>query len=263
LLVLVYETVDIFLLSRLAGFADVGYYSGAQRFIWPLLLVQQSIGGTMYSVIASHWPSRPRAFENACQRCFETVLLVGGIPIVAMVAGPYFFMGLLGHRLLVGAPVLRILAVMCLVKAVSSTIGPVLYIVKAQKQVLRFITAALIVKTAVAAVMAYLYGFMGTAAGALAVDIFCVAAPSIYLVQSLTSYRVRWGVPLKVLGSAAVASFVPILLVPQQGLAAAVLAPVIYIFLVFAGGAVRIADLLLLLKREPSVLAAVDACDAI
>jgi len=263
LLVLMYETVDIFILSRLAGFADVGYYSGAQRFIWPLLLVQQSIGSTMYSVIASHWPSARKAFENACQRCFETVLLVGGIPIVAMVAGPYFFMGLLGHRLLLGAPVLRILAAMCFVKAVSSTIGPVLYIVKAQKQVLGFITAALVVKTFVAAIMAYLYGFMGTAAGAMAVDIFCVAAPSIYLVQRLAGYRVRWRVPLKVLGSALVASVVAILLAPQQGLAAAILAPIVYVSLVFAGGAVRMVDIQLLLKRERTIPAVGDACDAI
>lgn len=258
LLVLVYETVDILLLARLAGFNDVAYYSAAQRFIWPLLLVQQSIGSAMYSVIASHWPRSPKAFADACQRCFETVLLVGGLPIVSMIAGAYFFVGLLGHRLAEGAPVLRILAAMCFVKAVSSTIGPVLYIVKAQKQVLRFIIVALLIKIIVVAMMAHWYGFMGTAAGALIVDICCVAAPSIYLVQRLTSYRVQWRVPLKALASALLASLLTTFLLREHAFAAAWLAPAIYLTLIFASGAIRMSEVRLLLKRERPVLAAAD-----
>jgi O-antigen/teichoic acid export membrane protein len=217
----------------------------------------------MYSVIASHWPHSPKAFADACQRCFETVLLVGGVPIVSMAAGAYFFVGLLGHRLLDGAPVLRILAAICFVKAVSSTIGPVLYIVGAQKQVLRFVAAALVVKTAAVALMAHFYGYMGTAAAAITVDTLCVAAPSIYLVQSLTNYRVRWRVPVKILASASLAAFVSILLLRQHAFAAAVLAPAVYVALIFASKAVRIEDVRLLLRRERPLIPAMDGADAL
>lgn len=236
-----YETIDILLLSKLRSFSELAYYSAAQRLVWPVLMTLSAVGTTFYPVIASYWPHSREKFDGACQRGLDTVLVLAGFALSALLAGAEFFMGLLGPDLMRGAPVLRVLALLCFVKAVTSTAGPVLYVVKAQKKALQFIAVALLVKTGVMAVLAPRFGYMGVAYGALAVETCFAAVPTIYFLQKLTGFRVQWTVPVKVVLITLVAAAAPRLL-GLHGLANAVLAPAIYGVLVLVIGAVRISE---------------------
>ncbi len=251
-LVVGYEILDLVLLSKLAGLSDLAYFAGAQKLVWPLLVVLGSVGGSFYPVIASYWPHARDQFERACQRALESTMLVAGLAICTIIAGAEFFMGLLGPDLVAGALALKVLAVLCAVKAISTTLGPVLYVVNAQKKALKLVVIAVAVKTAVISALAWRFGYMGVVFGALAVEICFVAAPSLYLVQRLTGYRLRWGVPLKVAIITAAAVLASWLVLPTGGLLAAALAPAIYVPLALLSGAVRLSEVRSLLRWKTS-----------
>lgn len=236
-----YETIDVLVLSKLSSFSDLAYYSAAERLVWPVLMALAAVGTTFYPVIAAYWPHSRTDFDRACQRGLDTVLLLAGFALASLLAGAEFFMGLLGPELVRGASVLRVLAVLCLVKAIPSTVGPVLYVVRAQTKVLQFILAALVAQAIVMVLLAPRFGYMGVAYGALAVETFFGAVPTIYFLQKLADFRVQWTIPIKAIVTTLFAALVPRLL-GIHGLACALLAPVFYGVLVFLIGAVRVSE---------------------
>ncbi len=247
-----YETMDVLLLSKLGNFTEVAFYSAAQRLVWPTLMALSAVGSTFYPLIASYWPNYRNQFERSCQRALDTVLLLAGVPLSSLLAGAVFYMGLLGHKLVAGAPALRILALLALIKAITGTIGPIMYIVKAQKYALRFIAVALAVKLAAIAAVAHRFGYIGVAVAALVVETLFATLPALYLVQRLTHYRFRWNLvgraAFGMLLSAGVAAF----LISSGNIFAALLAPGIYIAFVFATRTLTFADLAPLLKGKPA-----------
>ena len=252
LLVGVYEALDLILLSKLGSLSELAYYSGAQRLIWPVLMALAAIGATLYPVAASYWPHSRADFQKACQRGIDTVVLLAGVAICAVLAGSEFFMGLLGPDVRAGAAVLRVLAVLCFFKAISATLGPVLYVIHAQRYALQFIGVAVLVKAAVIVVLVTRFGYMGVAYGALGVEVCFAVLPCIYVFQRRSQCRVHWLVPLKVAAMIAVAAAAPRLLFSWNGLPAAVTAVAIYTPLAFLTRAVRLGDVLSLLKwRTP------------
>jgi len=249
-LVGIYEAVGILLLSKLGTLSGLAYYSGAQRLVWPILMALASVGATLYPVLSSYWPHARADFERACQKGLNTVVVLGGLALCCLVAGADFFMGLIGPDIVPGAPALRVLAVLCFFKAISATLGPVLYVVHAQRYALQFIAVAVAVKAVVIAALVPRFGYMGVAYGSLGVEVCCAVVPCVYVLQRFSGYRVRWLVPLKVAAIAAVAAAAPRLLVSGSGLSAAIAAAAIYGPLVFLSRAVRLSDVRSLLSRR-------------
>jgi O-antigen/teichoic acid export membrane protein len=243
-----YESIDLILLSKLGNFSELAYYSAAQRLVWPLLMVLASVGGTFYPIYAAYWPHAREDFERTCHRGLDTVLLLAGLGVCTLVAGAGFFMHLLGPDLVGGAPALKMFALLCFVKAVTSTIGPILYVVKAQQKALQFIAVALLAKTAVIAAVAPRFGYMGVISSAVVVELFFATIPSIYLVQHLSSFRLNWAMTLKVALITLAAALAPHLLFSTGGLPSAISAAIIYISLAIVSGTVHLSDIRSLLR---------------
>ena len=249
LLVAMYETIDILLLSKLSTPDDLAWYAGAQRLVWPMLMALASIGNTLYPLAASFWPDSRDQFERALQKAVDTVVVLAAGGVCIIMAGAEFLMGLLGKELVAGAPALRILGALCIVKAISSTIGPILYVTRSQKSVLKFISVAVLVRFGVALAVAPRYGFLGIAIAALLVEVAFAAVPSVVLVERRTGYRFRWGVAIRAIAICAAAAGGAILLFDSPAAAAAVAATA-YVVLVFATRTVRIDDIRMLLRRK-------------
>jgi O-antigen/teichoic acid export membrane protein len=245
----IYETLDILILSKLGTLSEVAFYSGAQRFTAPLLLALSSVGATLYPIAASYWPNEPQEFGRACQRGLDTVMVLAGLALCSVMAGAEFFMGLLGGDLQAGAPVLRILVLLCFVKAVTSTIGPILYIVHAQRNLLRFIAVTMAVKLVVICLLARPFGYLGVAVGSLVIEVFLATLPVVYLFQRFSRLHIQWHIPLKIAAIALAAGLAPRLL-SINGLSAAIAAPLLYTPAVFFTGAVRFADLQMILRLK-------------
>jgi O-antigen/teichoic acid export membrane protein len=252
LLVALYEMVDLVLLSKLATTAELGYYSAAQRLVWPILLALGSIGGTLYPVAARYWPGDRVRFAEACQRGLDVVAVLAGVALSSILAAAEFYLGLLGPALVAGAPALRLLSLLVFVKAISSTLGPVLFVVHAQRQTLFFIAVAIAMRIAAIALLVARFGYLGAALGALLVEVAFGAAPTILLLARHGGLRLRWASSLKVALAIAVAAAASAELLPVASLAAALLAPVLFVGAAMALGAVRLSELRLLLGRGVS-----------
>ena len=246
LLIVVYETLDLLLLSRVGNLSEVAYYSAAQKFVWPFLMALSAIGGTLYPIVASYWPHARAQFEDACQRGLDVGIVLTGMAMCPVLAASSFFLGLLGPTLVAGVPVLKILALICFMKAISTTLGPVLYVVHAQKHVLKVAIVAVALKAALIAAIAPRFGAVGVALSTFTAEMFSVAA-SVYLIQRFAGYRVRWTVLLKVV-TISVAAAVVLPLLSIRGLPAAAAAVALYCPLVFLSGALRFSEVRSLLR---------------
>jgi O-antigen/teichoic acid export membrane protein len=247
-----YELLDLLVLSKLAPITAVAHYSAAQRLIWPILMALAAVAGTLYPVAASYWPQARETFEASCQRGVDTVAVLAGLAFSALLAGPEFFLSLLSQQLGEAAVVLRVLAVLCFVKAITSTVGPLLYIVGAQSLALRFVVTSVVIKCVVLTPLASAGGALGVAIGSLGIELLWGVTATVYLFQRFSGCRLQWLVAIKSATAMAAAAAIAVLIFPSGGLPAALTAPMMYALLVALSGTVGISDVHLLLGRRPA-----------
>lgn len=198
-LVMLYDPMDVLVLSRLGSFEDTARFGAAQRLAWPLLITLSAVSGTLYSVVAASWPHDRARLQRACQRAFDAVV-VGGLAVVCgAIAGAEALLGLISHELTGGAAAFSILVVLCVVKAISGTLGPVLLVVGAQKVALGIVAGALAVKLVASLLVVPVYGVNGLALTALAVEACCVAVPAVWVVSRRAGIQLRFGAALRAL----------------------------------------------------------------
>lgn len=261
LLVALYEALDTLLLSKLGSAVELGWYAAAQRMVWPVLMALTAVGTTLYPLAAGLWPQQPERFGQVCQTAVDTVLLLAGAATVVAWAAAEGLLALLGPGMAEGAAALRALAVLVLAKAVAGTLGPVLYVVHAQRQALLFIAVAVLAKVAAVLALVPLLGWLGVALAAIAVELLFATLPTLWLLQRRSGWRLRWGVPLRLLAATAAAVLAAPLLMnlavaePHApgwpALATAVLSLALYLLLATASGAWRPRQLLATLRRRP------------
>jgi O-antigen/teichoic acid export membrane protein len=248
LLVAIYEGSDVILLSRLSRLSEVASYSGAQRFIWPFITCLTAIGGTLYTLVARYWPHSRGEFEAACQRGMDVGLALTGLAVAPILAAPDFLLGLIGPGMLSAAPVLRVLGLILFAKALSMTLGPVLYVLNAPRRMLAVVILALVLKVGLIALLSSRFGATGVAFAALSAD-SAAACSSIYFVCRFSGYRPKWGASIKTV----IISFVPmgtLGLLRIHGFAAAVCSVLMYGAFIFASGAVSRDEVLAVIRRR-------------
>jgi O-antigen/teichoic acid export membrane protein len=252
LLVGLYESLDILVLSKMGNSTQLAYYTAAQRLLWPALLTLGSIATTLYPVVAGMWPHSPVRFARACQTGLEVVLILAGLATCVAFAGAEFLIGLLGPQLVGGAEVMQVLALLIFVKAFATTIGPILYVVHAQKHALLLISCALLAKACAIAAVVTPFGYLGIAAAAVTVEMCFAALPAIWLLQRSSSWRCDWRVPLKALVATIAAALAARTLAPDSSLLAGLVAAVLYVGLVWVSGAAAPARIRALLAGNQS-----------
>jgi O-antigen/teichoic acid export membrane protein len=225
-IVVVYNTVDLLVLSRVSSLSDVAVYSAAQRFTTPLSMAVSAIAASLYPVL-SLLKSKDK-FRETCQRTVDTVLLFGCYALVGLWCGAEFVMGLMGHQFVYGAGALRILALVCVIRALPIVIGPVLFLMRAQTYALGYMIMALTVKVAVVTVVARRYGYMGAAYANLCVELFFLTPVTLYFVYVTTGFRIRflgmWRLALAVVSVICVTRTI----IPSGNIAGAIMAAILF-----------------------------------
>ncbi|MDX2149896.1 MAG: oligosaccharide flippase family protein [Bryobacteraceae bacterium] len=248
LIVVSYETLDILILSRLSAISEVANYSGAQRFVLPVLTSLSAVGSTLFPIVSMYWPNSREKFEEAFQRGLEAVLFLAGCAVCLLLSGSAFLVSILSPSLTLAPYAIQILAVVCFAKAVSTAASPVLYAVHREKEALKFMSVAITVKVLLLVVLAPRYGCMGTAFAVLAAD-SCFAVISILMAQRYSGYRLRWGVPISLILIGIIAGVAPVLLSLRGPLAMALAFP-LYCGIVLGTGTVRLAEMRALVERK-------------
>jgi O-antigen/teichoic acid export membrane protein len=104
--------------------------------------------------------------------------------------------------------------------------------VEAQRHALAVTTVALGAKLAAAYFMAPRFGYLGVAAGAVAVEILFALVPVLYLLHAHGGFRLAWKVPFRAAAFALAAGWAAHAFDGSGGLVAALLAPAFYAILV-------------------------------
>ena len=245
LLFVINNSIEIILLSKLSRLSDVAYFAAAQKLIWPIFMVLDSIGTAYYPILAAQYPKDRARFRRSCQQALDLTVVAGGLAVSGAYCGAQFLLSLLGSDLVAATPALRILLVMCVIRSISAVIGPTLYIVGAQRHAFRYFSAILIVKVVVIYFVAPTYGFLGTAYAALAADLFLVTPVTLFYVWRFTGFRPKFGRIVAVVAISTVSILVATRLVPSSSLLSAVLACVLFAMLSVL---TRVADIRTLMR---------------
>ncbi len=242
-MVMMYDPLDVLMLSRLASFEDTARFAAAQRLAWPLLITLASVSGTLYSVAAGAWPHDMPRLERACQRGLDAVVVAGLAVVSGAIAGAEFLLSLIGTELSNGAPAFGVLVVLCVVKSISSTVGPLLLVVGAQRMALVIVGNALVFKLVAGMAVIPAHGFVGLAWSALAVEVFFVAIPALFLVRRLVCIKLQYGTALRAAAICLVSVLVTQAWLGPHGLWPALLAPALYLSLALATRTLRLSEL--------------------
>lgn len=81
-LTLLYCKIDVFMLSMMKGFSEVGYYSVATRLTEPLDMIAGALTVSLFPLLACSFKEDRSEFEALSSKAFLTLLLIG-IPLAA------------------------------------------------------------------------------------------------------------------------------------------------------------------------------------
>jgi O-antigen/teichoic acid export membrane protein len=249
LVVGVFEMLDALVLSKTSSAAQLGYYSAAQKLLWPLIAVLGSVGTALFPVLAASFGSQPERFRRYLQGGLEAVMLLSAFLLCGVAAGAGFALGLLGDSMRPAEDVLRVLALLCFAKAITTTLGPVLYVTGAQAYALWVIGAATVAKAGLLLVLVPRHGALGAALGALAVEVLVGLVPTVLLVQHFTRCRLDWTPVLRVMAALVPALVLPYVLGLRGDLAAGVVSAALFAGCALLTGALKPRELRDLMPR--------------
>jgi O-antigen/teichoic acid export membrane protein len=238
-LVGVYEVVDTIVLSKMATPEQLGFYSGAQKLVWPLLTGFAVVSTTVFPVLSSCFGRDDERFREYFQGGVDAVILLAAASLSGVAGAATFFTGILGPTMGPAAPVLRVLALLCLVKAVTSTVGPVLYVTGAQRHALWVTGLATFVKATALILLVGRYGAMGAALGSLVVEVVAGFLPTLLVVQHFARCRLRLTVFAKTVCALVIAHGTTAMLGLEGRLAGGITASGLFVVLALLSGAFR------------------------
>jgi O-antigen/teichoic acid export membrane protein len=174
LLSVINNASEILILSKVSTLENVAIFSAAQKLVWPMFMILTAVGTVFYPVLANNWSNNREQFSNAAQNAFNIIALLGFLCVSGIYPGAEFMMGLISPELVSGTDALHILLVMCLIKSFSAAMGPVLFIVGAEKAAFSYFVVSVLIKIILISIFAKEYGYVGCALVSLAVEGFVV-----------------------------------------------------------------------------------------
>ena len=206
LLVALYDSLAIVMLSKLADIDSEAQYAAATRFVYPVIIIVQALNSAFYPPLSAMWKTAPARFKQLQQTVLETSLLVGGALFCAINAGADFLMGLMGPSIGAAAGILRILAWVVLARALTTSMSPLIIVSGRQGRTV-WITATSVVLEAVAFLLLVpRYGIAGAAAGYLIIEVAVGVAPVSWIGQRAAKTTLAWTAPAKLILCAATAA---------------------------------------------------------
>ncbi len=191
LMVAVYNSLDLVMLSKLTDARAVGLFSGAQRFVFPVLIAIDAVGSTLFPVMASFWKQREAEFRFVVQRGVEAAFVIAAGAFCVMQVTPSFLLDLLGPGMREATPLLRLLALALTIRAATFILAPILLVTGMQRYALWLTALALISKAGLLAWLIPHHGLLGVGYAWLATDLLVGLVPALILTQRVVGFRIR------------------------------------------------------------------------
>ena len=243
----IYQSLDLLMLSKMASWKDVGLYAAAYRFVLPLVMVPAALMAALYPLLCSYWQRDMDKFRRLFQQGVNNVTVIGGAIFCVLMAGAEFFMGIFGPEAIKASDALRVLAFAIAAMSLSVIMGPMFIVIQRQWLAFTFGLCGATVNAVLNIILIPRYGYMGAAFATFATEI-CVLVPAIYLIQRVSGYHSRWWILLQV----AVPAVISTMVISRADLNGSFLGAVVVLALYLAGcflsGAIRISEISILLK---------------
>lgn len=191
------SSVNIILLSKLAGETEVGLYSAAVQLMVPLLLIYQSMAQSIFPMMCRKIDPGYRSLKQIAERALE-LLMVLALPAVA---GLYF----LGDRVIdllykkpafvEAFPALRIITFILIFQVFTSVLGQVLVASHREKITLRIVIVDTAVNLLVGFPLISLFGLRGAAIALFLTRLTdCIQhyIPSAHLLSGIPVWKLVW-----------------------------------------------------------------------
>jgi O-antigen/teichoic acid export membrane protein len=247
LMVGIYESLDALTLSKMVPTSELGLYTGAQRILSAVLMGLGAVSLSLFPVLSAYFKHEPERFRRYLQGGVDAVVLLAAALLSGLAAGAEFLLGLIGPQMVPAGSIFRILCVACLIKAVSMTLGPVLYVTGAQAYAVRLTGCALATKCVLLLLLVPRWGGLGAATSSLTAELVGALLPTVLVVQHFAQSRLRWTHTAKVVLAVAIAQVACYALGMEGTFTGGLVAGSLLVGLAVAGGAFRPSEFLSLL----------------
>lgn len=243
LLVAVYDSLAVVVLSKFTDLHAVAQYAAATRYVYPVIIIVQALNSAFYPPLAAAWRPAPARFAELQQSALTLSVLVGGGMFVGIHAGAPFLMGLMGPEIGAAADVLRLMTWVVLARSVTTAMSPLIIIAGHQSKALWITLAAVLLQMAALFLLVPRYGLFGAVGAFLAIELLLGVLPITVIGQRVTGVRLRAAPPLKLIACAVVTVSIVAALPFAGSLPAAILAGLLYAAMALLCGAVSISDI--------------------
>jgi len=236
LLVAIYDGLALMILSKTADMTSVAQYAAATRYVFPVIIIVQSLNSAFYPPLSATWRAAPSQFASLQQTVLEVSILVGAAIFCAVYAGAGFLMSLLGPSMGEAAGLLQLLAWVVLARTVTTAMSPLIVVAGRQGKALWLAVASVLLQLAALIVLVPRFGVTGAAIGYLTIELVLGVVPISLIGQYVARVRVQWSAPARLLGSAVFAVGICDMLPFAGTLASGMLAFALFLALAVASG---------------------------
>lgn len=240
LLVCVYDNLAPIMLAELASTDAIAYYSSASRFVFPIIVIIQSINGAFYPLLSSYWGKSSSAFATTQQAALDSSILVSAALFCTINAGAEFLMDLIGPTMHEASAILRLMSWVVIARSVTTSMSPLIIIAGAPNRMLWLAVLSVVCQIGGLLWLIPLYGAWGATITYLLIELVISLGPIIVISQYLTGIRLNWRIPVRALLAAVIALQICRLLNLTGTLAGAVFTFIAYAILAVAMRAVSL-----------------------
>ncbi|HYN88792.1 MAG TPA: flippase [Ardenticatenaceae bacterium] len=169
-IIAVMSSLNIFLLSKLAGEREVGLYSAAVQLMVPVTLVFQSVVLSVFPLMCRRFEPSLQGLKQIAERLIAMLLAVALPAVIGLVflAAPALVLLYGEPDFALAAGALRIVSWNLLLAALTSVLGQVLVASLRERVTLRIVAANTLVGLLLGVVLISQFGLIGAAISALA-----------------------------------------------------------------------------------------------
>jgi O-antigen/teichoic acid export membrane protein len=234
LLVALYDSLAMIMLSKLAALGEVAQYAAATRFVFPVIIVVQALSAAFFPPLVANWTTAPQRFRALQQTSLDLSVFVGGGLFCGVFAGSDFLMGLLGPEIGSASLVLRVMSVVVLARAVTTSMSPLIVVAGRQRRAMGLTMLSIVLQAAMLLAVVPRFGILGAAIGYLAIELSVGVVPVSLIGLRVARVRLSWAMPVRLLLCAGVAVVLAGLIPLQASLWSGVLGGLAYVALVLA-----------------------------
>ncbi len=252
LLVAIYDSMAVIMLSKIADFRSVAYFSSSLRVVFPMVIIVQSIGNTVYPLLSFYWKKEIDHFTKTQQRALELSFFVVTGMFCVLNASAEFLMRIMGMEVTEAAQaasVLRFLACGMLARTVTAIMAPTIIVAGKQNNILWLVTMGVTLNAISLFLLIPKYGAKGAAIGYMMSELVVGMVPTIWISQHLTGLRMQWGILMRMLLASTVALWACYLIGLMGTLLGGLIAIILYLVIAIALRAISIKKLRQFIKE--------------